>query len=247
MPMFLVQSAILLAIAFITGCSLGCLLLRWLGAEGVVPPATVSTASIAAPSSIKPAPEHLPETETNQLLPVAAPDLADVSPALDPVSQPKIVSKPKTRSKPKAAAKVKTVSAQKVAGPVVAVKAAIPNRSKSEKKQIAARLSTPIGGKPDNLTLVNGIGNVIEKRLHDIGVFHFAQIAVWTKDQAQEFSVAVGFPGRAAREGWMKEAALFAKGGTTDHARKVEAGTVPSSRKSSNTEKATANRSKLKK
>ena len=85
--------------------------------------------------------------------------------------------------------------------------------------------------------MINGIGNVIEKKLHGMGVFHFEQIANWTKAQAEDFSKAVGFPGRAEREGWMKEAALFAKGETTEHARKVEAGAIPTSRKSTSAEK----------
>ena len=102
---------------------------------------------------------------------------------------------------------------------------------------MAVKLAKPVGGKPDNLTLINGIGNVIEKKLHAMGVYHFEQIANWTKAQAEDFSKAVGFPGRAEREGWMKESAVFMKGGTTEHARKVEAGAIPTSRKSTAAEK----------
>ncbi|MFZ1772837.1 MAG: ABC transporter, partial [Rhizobiaceae bacterium] len=92
--------------------------------------------------------------------------------------------------------------------------------------------------KPDNLTLINGIGNVLEKRLQALGVTTFAQIAAWSAAQSEDFSKKIGFPGRAAREEWVKEAAIFAKGGTTEHARKVEAGDIPSSRKSTKAEKA---------
>lgn len=105
------------------------------------------------------------------------------------------------------------------------------------KKPISVKLAKPVGGKPDNLTLINGIGNVIEKKLHGLGVFHFEQVANWSKTQAEEFSKAVGFPGRAGRENWVKEAAIFMKGGTTSHANKVEKGEIPTSRKSSAAEK----------
>ncbi len=128
-------------------------------------------------------------------------------------------------------ASVKSAPAKPAAKPAAAPK------PKAEKKPMAAKLTAPVGGKPDNLTLINGIGNVIEKKLHGMGVFHFEQIANWTQAQAEDFSKAVGFPGRAEREGWMKESALFAKGGTTEHARKVEAGAIPTSRKSTVAEK----------
>jgi hypothetical protein len=68
-------------------------------------------------------------------------------------------------------------------------------------------------------------------------VFHFEQIANWTMSQAETFSKAIGFPGRALREGWVKEAAIFAKGGTTDHAKKVESGKITTSRVSTSAEK----------
>jgi predicted flap endonuclease-1-like 5' DNA nuclease len=88
-------------------------------------------------------------------------------------------------------------------------------------------------GKPDNLTLINGIGNAIEKKLNSLGVFRFEQIAAWTSEQADKFSLEVGFPGRVKRENWIGEAKIFAKGGSTAHARRVEKGEVATSRQSS--------------
>jgi predicted flap endonuclease-1-like 5' DNA nuclease len=105
------------------------------------------------------------------------------------------------------------------------------------KKPMPVKLDKAIGGKPDNLTLIDGIGNVIEKKLNEMGVFHFEQMSNWTMVQAEAFSKAVGFPGRALREGWVKEAAIFAKGGTTDHAKKVESGKITTSRISTAAEK----------
>lgn len=121
--------------------------------------------------------------------------------------------------------------AARVDGKSIQVKAA------AAKKPIALKLDKAVGGKPDNLTLIDGIGNVIEKKLNEMGVFHFEQISNWTMVQGEAFSKAVGFPGRALREGWVKEAAIFAKGGTTDHAKKVEAGKITTSRISKAAEK----------
>ena len=129
----------------------------------------------------------------------------------------------------------KTTDAKKTAAKSSSTKS--PAKTSASKKPMAVKLLKPVGGKPDNLTLINGVGNVIEKKLHDLGVFHFEQIANWTEKMADDFSASIGFPGRARREGWMKEAALFAKGGTTEHARKVEAGEIATSRKSTAAEK----------
>ena len=139
----------------------------------------------------------------------------------------------------KSAVNKQTVKAEMVAKSAAPkpIKTPAAKTAAPSKKPLAAKLDKPFGGKPDNLTLINGIGNVIEKKLHGMGVFHFEQIANWTEQMAEDFSKAVGFPGRAKREGWMKEAALFAKGGTTEHARKVEAGAIPTSRKSTAAEK----------
>lgn len=41
-----------------------------------------------------------------------------------------------------------------------------------------------IGKEPDNLQLVNGIGPHNEERLHELGIWHFHQIAAWTPENA---------------------------------------------------------------
>jgi predicted flap endonuclease-1-like 5' DNA nuclease len=318
MFMFLLQSAILLAIAFVLGCIIGCWLRRMFADDAITPTvAAVSTGAAAsavaaiasrsapaAPVAVVPEPQPAP---VNLASPVAVKSKAPakkVTPKAKPaVAKAFVVAAPAkpddlelivgvgpknnrqlnemgitrfaqiagwtakdeedygikmdfpgriereewvrqaknlaTGGKPDApkprGSKADTsqdATATKVGGTKAAKPAAAP-----VKKPIAVKLSKPIGGKPDNLTLINGIGNVLEKRLFDMGVFHFEQIANWTKDQAVEFGKAVGFPGRVERENWVKEAAIFAKGGTTEHARKVEAGDIPTSRKSTAAEK----------
>ncbi len=109
--------------------------------------------------------------------------------------------------------------------------------SKPKAAAPAKKLAAPRRGKPDNLTLINGIGNAIEKKLNSLGVFHFDQIASWSAADATKFSNEVGFPGRVQRENWIGEARTFAAGGTTEHARKVERGEIATSRKSTAAEK----------
>lgn len=90
-------------------------------------------------------------------------------------------------------------------------------------------LSGPRGGKADDLKLINGVGRAIEQKLHQLGVWHFDQIAAMTEDELRFVSHFVGFPGRALRENWKADAATLARGGETDHSRAVKAGKVPTS------------------
>lgn len=307
MNMFLIQSAILIAVAFLVGCILGCVLRLLFSTKGTTVHGKTVAVAVAATTTAPTQP--LMRSEREPELAAPAPEPAPVM-ATMPAAKPKPASKPKVAPKPKAAAAVKVAaSAAKPdnlklisgIGPVnerklnalgintfmqiaawkpkdevaFGEKLEFPGRIEREewvrqaknlasggipedaaqsaggsakaparkaaapaRTQMAAKLAKPVGGKPDNLTLINGIGNVIEKKLHAMGVFHFEQIANWTKVQAGDFSKAVGFPGRAERENWMKEAALLMKGGTTEHARKVEAGEIATSRKSTTAEKA---------
>jgi predicted flap endonuclease-1-like 5' DNA nuclease len=211
MFMFLLQSAILLTIAFILGCIIGCWLRRMFANDTVAPKVAAARTVALATVALKAAPETAVPAAPAIVVPVKL---------IEPIVITAKATEKKVATKAKPAVKVSNA------------KAAV-----SVKKPIALKLAKPIGGKPDNLTLINGIGNVLEKRLFDLGVFHFEQIANWTKAQALDFGKAVGFPGRVEREEWVKEAALFAKGGTTEHARKVEAGDIPTSRKSTAAEK----------
>ena len=93
-------------------------------------------------------------------------------------------------------------------------------------------LKSARGGKRDNLTLIDGVGNAIEKKLFALGIFHFEQIAKWSAAEATWIGNELGFPGRPERENWVKEAIVLAEGGTTEHSRRVESGEVSTSHKS---------------
>lgn len=88
------------------------------------------------------------------------------------------------------------------------------------------------GGKGDNLTLINGVGNVLEKKLNKLGIFHFEQIAAWSAAEQEWIGKEVGFPGRVQRENWVGESKVLGSGGSTEHAKRVEAGEIDTSRKS---------------
>ena len=85
---------------------------------------------------------------------------------------------------------------------------------------------------PENLTLIDGVGTAIEKKLFALGIYKFSQIAKWTKDQQVWIGNEIGAPGRPERENWVADAKTLADGGTTEHAKKVERGAIKTSRKS---------------
>jgi len=58
----------------------------------------------------------------------------------------------------------------------------------------------------DDLTALKGIAKVLEKRLHDLGIYNYAQIAAWNDAQIQEVSARLAFKDRILREGWVQQA-----------------------------------------
>lgn len=64
-------------------------------------------------------------------------------------------------------------------------------------------------GVADDLKRVNGIGPKIEGILHELGVFHFDQIAVWTEAQKEWVNGYLKFKGRIDREQWVEQAAML--------------------------------------
>jgi predicted flap endonuclease-1-like 5' DNA nuclease len=87
-------------------------------------------------------------------------------------------------------------------------------------------ISQPDDGKADNLKLIKGIGPKNEGICHDIGIYHLAQIADWTADEAIWVGHHMAFPGRIEREHWIDQAKLLAAGGDTEHSAGVKAGTI---------------------
>lgn len=72
-------------------------------------------------------------------------------------------------------------------------------------------LPSPRGGIGDDLRQIKGIGPKIEVFLHELGVFHYDQIAAWTGANAEWVDLKLGFKGRIARERWIVQAEALAK------------------------------------
>ncbi len=61
-------------------------------------------------------------------------------------------------------------------------------------------------GSPDDLTRVKGIGKVMEKKLHELGITSLRQLAELQPPDIRRINAAIEFPGRAERERWVEQA-----------------------------------------
>jgi predicted flap endonuclease-1-like 5' DNA nuclease len=85
-------------------------------------------------------------------------------------------------------------------------------------------LSAARGGKADDLQRVSGIGPKNEAILHNLGFFHFDQIAEWTATQVEWVDDHLRFGGRIKREEWIKQARLLAAGKDDEFAKQYGTG-----------------------
>ena len=92
--------------------------------------------------------------------------------------------------------------------PVIAVAKTPPrSRRKPVKADPKPRaLPAPRHGTPDNLRQIRGIGPKIEASLHEMGIFHFDQIAAWTPENIDWVDARLAFKGRVTREAWVEQA-----------------------------------------
>ena len=96
----------------------------------------------------------------------------------------------------------------KKAAPKKEAKAEAPKEEKKAAPKKAAKKSDG-----DDLTRISGVGPVIVKKLHDLDVTTFAQIAAWTPEDIAAMDEKLNFKGRIDRDEWLKQAAEFAKEG----------------------------------
>lgn len=61
-------------------------------------------------------------------------------------------------------------------------------------------------GEADDLKKIDGVGPVIEKKLNELGIYHFRQIAELQPEQAAAIDEAIAFKGRIERDDWLGQA-----------------------------------------
>jgi predicted flap endonuclease-1-like 5' DNA nuclease len=87
-----------------------------------------------------------------------------------------------------------------------------------------AYLTQPLLGQADELREIAGIGPKIEGILHGLGVYHFYQIAAWSRKEVEWVDAYLTFKGRIDRENWIEQAKKLARGEETDGQRKYRSG-----------------------
>ncbi len=141
--------------------------------------------------------------------------------ALD-LPEPERARRAASRAVAEAKAKAEAVSFAKKVRSADAKPAKAPARGKTVAKAITkAEQNKPKGirrpAKLDDLTLISGVGPVIQAKLHDLNVFKFEQVAAWKKVERDWVDGYLDFKGRIERDDWVRQAKALAKGGVAEY------------------------------
>ena len=105
-----------------------------------------------------------------------------------------------------------------------------PGPSSDAAARIGAQSAALRSGSLEDLKRIRGIGVLIEKKLNQMGVVGYEQIANWTAQDIDRISQSLDFKGRIERENWVEQARILASGGATEFSRRVDRGEVETSR-----------------
>ena len=245
MTMFIIQTAILLAVAFILGCLIGTLLKMFFGAKGTEHAAThkqtalvdndkpaaaakLVTASDANSGSAQPAKAQAKKTPAKKTPSKRAPVKAAAT-AAKSAKPAASKSKPAANTPAKASSGSTTKAATKsTAKTATRSRGAEKPAGKSPSGSTTSKASKAV--QRDDLKRISGVGPKLEARMNAIDILTYEQIAKWTVKQQREFGEKLSFPGRIERDGWVKQAKLLAKGKDTEFSKRVDKGQVGSSK-----------------
>ncbi|WP_267423619.1 NADH-quinone oxidoreductase subunit NuoE [Methylobacterium sp. GC_Met_2] len=107
------------------------------------------------------------------------------------------------------------VAAEAEEARVAGALAALPKDATPEQKADAVGKRPPAldaarAGRPDDLTRIAGIDPDNSQRLNGLGIYHFDQIAAWSRDEITWVGTYLAFPGRIDREDWVGQAKALA-------------------------------------
>jgi NADH-quinone oxidoreductase subunit E len=158
------------------------------------------------------------------------------APAQPPAPEKEAKAEPAPKSKPakKAEPPKKAEAAKDIKDEPVPAKAA---KAKSQAtgasgdapaKQTQAKQTKPKAlkaarkGGADDLKFIKGVGPKLEQLLHELGFFHYDQIAGWTADEVAWVDENLkGFKGRVSRDNWVEQAKVLAVGGSTEFSKRA--------------------------
>ncbi|MGN6551810.1 MAG: NADH-quinone oxidoreductase subunit E [Pararhizobium sp.] len=71
--------------------------------------------------------------------------------------------------------------------------------------------------KPDDLKMIGGIGPRIEEKLNGLGFWTWGQLGNWSKTDCDWVDAQLNLRGRIAREDWVNQAKVLARGGEAEY------------------------------
>lgn len=178
-----------------------------------------------------------PATTPRAVTPAAAkPEVAkpvEVAPAkaVEAPKKPVLKTKAKPAPKQQTAPKVKEPAAKATKAPVKAGEPAVAVAVAAEKPVVPTAVmpddfrqpkAIDKPQTPDDLKQIAGVGPKLEKVLNGLGVWTFAQVAAWDRQETAWVDDYLGLNGRMARDGWTGQAQALASGGKTNGLSKVD-------------------------
>lgn len=185
--------------------------------------AVTPAASASAPTAAAPTVDAAVTAKVAPAEPAAATQ-AEAKTAPAEKSPPKAAPAKKAQAKKapadKAAAK-KATAAKKAPAKDTAAAAPAPEAGGTGSKP--ATLSAAREGGPDDLKMIKGVGPKLESLLHEMGFYHYDQIAnlsaaevAWVDENLQGVN-----KGRVSRDDWVAQARLLADGGETEFSKRA--------------------------
>ncbi len=201
------ETGLLLLVAYLIGCALGCLLRRLFSGGS----AARKTAVIAAAEEIE------PSIVAAEASPAAQAVSAEWTSAVDDLTR---------QAEALAAATPAALAASAAAQEILADEAA-PEPPPPEPRTSSSQAEAPLpeqAADEDNLRLIHGVNEHIARELHKLGARRFDQIAAWTPEQQQWIGEKIRQGGPLARLYWVAQAHLLAGGVETEFSRAVRLG-----------------------
>lgn len=180
------------------------------------PSAATDTAADKAAKGIDPA--------VAEALSAGKPEVKVAKPAGVAVAQPgqnTATGDTPTPAKPAKAKPAAFVAPVAPSEPASALTAALDHAAKAGSKPQALKAARD--GKGDDLKKIEGIGPALEKLCHELGIFHFDQIAKWGEAEVTWMDGNLkGFKGRVTRDKWVAQAKLILEVGIEEFLRRAK-------------------------
>jgi predicted flap endonuclease-1-like 5' DNA nuclease len=189
----------------------------------------------AVPTPAKPAPAAVPPTAPPARVAEPAPAQAAAAAAAARAAAAQSSERREAQDKP--ASTTVLPIAHGVAGPSAATAPIAPaaERPPEMVRQPDAEVTAPARAvEPQDLTRIRAIDAELQKRLYELGVDSYEQIAGWKPADVARIAGALKLPGRIEQENWIEQAQILAKGGETYYSRRRMRGELPSSKPTPN-------------